>query len=70
VAERQVAGERRDHDQQTAHRRRALLGDVVLGTLLANLLAVLLPLEEGDEARPDEDREHHRDERGDDHARH
>ena len=45
----------REQDQQSAHRRRALLGDVVLGAFLADVLAELLAAQEADELRAGKD---------------
>jgi hypothetical protein len=50
----------RQHDQQAAHRRCALLQVVVGRQLLADVLAVLLPAQEGDELRAGKDRDRHR----------
>src|SRR5947209_761783 len=52
---------RDDEDEQAAHRRRALLQPVRLRTLLTNVLAELVPTEELDELRTDDDRHDHRD---------
>src|SRR5678815_2457228 len=62
AAEREEAGRRRQQDEQAPHRRRALLGDVVLRPFLADVLAVLLAPQVGHELRADEDR----DQQGDD----
>ena len=51
VAEREERDERREHDQEPAHRRRALLDDVVLRAFLADVLAELVAAQEGDELR-------------------
>src|SRR5205807_7040097 len=50
-----------DEDEQPAHHRRPLLVDVVLGPLLADVLPELVPAQELDELRPDDDRDDHRD---------
>ena len=50
---------------QAAHRRRPLLGDVMLRPLLADVLPELVRAQELDEARADQDRHDQRDERGD-----
>ncbi len=57
-------------DQQAAHRRRSLLDGVPFRPLLADVLAELVLAQEGDEARPDEDRDDHRDDRRDQNSRH
>src|SRR5438105_3652201 len=62
AAEGEEADAGGDQDQEPAHRRRPLLGDVVLGTLLADVLAELLAPQERDELRAEQDR----DEQGDD----
>src|SRR5437588_1394112 len=54
--------DRRDHeDQQTSHRRRALLDPMSLRSFLANVLPELVPAQERDELRTDDDRHDHRD---------
>ena len=50
----------RDHDQEAAHRRRPLLHDVALRSLLPDLLAELVLAQEVDELRAAEDGDHHR----------
>ena len=70
VGQRQERDRRGEQDQQPAHRRRALLGRVVLQALLADVLAELVPAQEGDERRAAEDRDDHRDERRDEDSGH
>ena len=62
VGERQERERRGNDDQQPAHRRRALLGRVVLQPFLADVLADLVPAQVVDEGRPAEDRDDHGDE--------
>src|SRR5919197_949292 len=61
AAEREEADAGGEQNQEPAHRRRPLLGDVVFWPLLSDLLAVLLAPEVGDELRADEDRNQERD---------
>src|SRR5438128_1786120 len=65
-------GEKRDggddEDQQAAHRRRALLGAVMLRPLGTDVLAERVAAQKVDEPRTDEDRDHHRDDGGDEDA--
>ena len=68
VRDRQERDGRGEEDQQAAHRRRPLLGQVVLGAVLADVLAELVPAQELDELRADDDRHDQRDERGDEDA--
>src|ERR1700693_3305881 len=57
VADRQERDRRREQDHQAAHRRRALLGDVVLGPLLPDVLPELVLPQKRDELGADEDRD-------------
>ena len=50
-----------DEDQETAHRGRPLLHTMSLGAFFADVLSELVPAQELDELRADEDRHHHRD---------
>ena len=54
-----------EHDQQAAHHRRSLLDEVAGRPLLADRLAELVAAQELDELRADDDRDHHRDQAGD-----
>src|SRR5262249_17833075 len=57
VADRQEGDRRGEQDEEPAHRRRTLLGHVVLRPLLPDLLPELVAAEEVDEPWPDGDRE-------------
>ena len=70
VAHGQEADRRREQDEQTAHRRRPLLRDVMLRAVLADVLPELVATEELDEAWPDRDRDDQRHERGDEDPTH
>src|SRR5439155_599376 len=70
VADRQERDRRREEDQQPAHRRRPLFGDVVPRPLFADVLAELVAPEEVDEPRPDRHRDGEPDRRGDEDADH
>jgi hypothetical protein len=61
---------RREHDQEPAHRRRALLDRVVLRALLADLLAELVAAQEVDERGPGEQGDDQRHQRRDEDACH
>ena len=61
-AEREEGDRGGEQDQQPAHHRRALLGEVVLGPLFPDVLAELVAAQELDELRADQDR----DQQGDD----
>src|SRR5581483_2228327 len=70
VRHRQERDCRSEEDHQPAHRRRPLLGQVMLGALLADVLPELVGAEEVDEPGADDDRDDERDERCDQDSRH
>ena len=70
VGEHQVGDADRGEDDQPAHRRRAGLGVVLLGALLADVLAELLDPQVLDELRAEEDADQHRRHPGDQHLAH
>ena len=70
LREREERDRRRNEDEDAARRRRALLDDVPLGPLLADLLAELLSAEEVDEARSGDDRDEARHDAGDEDSGH
>src|SRR5512133_255006 len=57
AAERQEADRGREQNQQPAHCRRSLFGDVMLRAFLTDVLAELLSPQEGDELRAGQDRD-------------
>ena len=59
-----------DHDQEPAHRGRALLGHVARGAFLANVLPELVPAQELDELRAGDDCDHHADDPGEENPFH
>ena len=65
VGEDEVGDRDRGEDDQPAHRRRARLLVVVLGPVLADVLAELLLAQDLDELRAEEDRDQHRRHAGD-----
>ena len=69
VRPQQRADRDREQDQRAAHRRRAGLRKMALGTDLANLLADALHLQALDQVRPERERQHERRQRAQDRAR-
>ena len=70
VRDRQEREGRREQDHEAAHRGRARLRQVMLGSLLADVLPEFVLAQEGDEARADQDRQDQRYERCDEDSAH
>src|SRR5437868_421094 len=64
LGDREERHGRGDEDEQTAHRRRALLAAVRLGAFFPDVLAELIRAQEADEPRSDDDRDDHREDPG------
>src|SRR6266566_6604938 len=70
VRDRQERNGRGEEDEEPAHRRRPLLAHVMLGSVLADVLAERVAAQELDEPRADEDRNDERYERCDENSTH
>jgi hypothetical protein len=70
LAQDEERDDRRRQEEHAAHHRRSLLDHVPRRPLLADVLADVVVAQEGDEARPGEDRDRERQDAGQNHPHH